>query len=69
VLSTLVVPAATVRGEPSFTDGADVYVSVRDRPSPNSRDDEDERDRANSSQQSPHADTFRPMEGATIAAG
>jgi hypothetical protein len=42
---------------------------VRDRPSPNSRDDEHERARANSSQQRPHADTFRPTEGVTIAAG
>ena len=56
-------------GEPSFTHGAYVYVSVPDHASPNSRDDEDERARANSSQQSPHADNFRQMERARVAEG
>jgi hypothetical protein len=61
------VLAAAVLGEPSLTHGAYVRVSVRDHASPNLRDDDDERDRANSSQQSPHADNLRQMEGAAVA--
>ena len=47
-----------------------VHVSVRDHASPNSRGDDDERgDCTNSSQQSPHADNFRQMEGAALTEG
>jgi hypothetical protein len=44
-------------------------VFVRDHASPNLRDDDDERDRGNSRQQSPHADNFRQREGDAVAEG